>query len=532
MKFNITKFFNKKNEITPNEKPSDGQKVQNDGIFTNIFNKNKDIDAHVFDTFNYDKAVKALFPRSILQVRDADTGKFAMDDDNFPHIANAGSTGQYGYNPMANDRIPEKIMRYYEDHYFIGWSACAALSQHEFISRACSIPGEDAIAVGYSLSFNSNHDSGKDIDDTQSMVKESNSVYDINEVCRKLDFNKKVFGCGLAVPSFEGDNVDMENPMNLDASMKNVKYLGWKVIDPYWVTPVFDDRSISDPSYKDYFVPTWWRLTNGKRIHKSWCIFVVNTIVPDIFKPTYYYGGIPLTQMIYERVYAADKVANEAPQLALTKRLLVVDANIQKMVANPSAALKIMNALSFGRDNWGVFFKNPGTNVSQIDTVLSEFNQMIMTQYQLVASIAQIPATKLLKTVPTGFKSTGDYEWKDYAQTINAIQTNEFKPLLEKHYNILWKIKSGKNEGLTISFHPVDAPSLMEMARINEKNSKILQGSVKAGILTPNEARKAINADSTSPMKSIRLEDNADGEKLTPSNMPEIESVTKENVIK
>lgn len=530
MNLNLKNLFSKKN-VQIEKKAEEVSKPQEDGIFTGFFHKNKDIDISLFDGFKYENVIKKLFPRTILQMRESNTGKFAMDDDNFPHI-NSNVLGSYGYNPMSNDRIPEKIMRYYEDHYFIGWSACAALSQHEFISRACSIPGEDAIAIGYSVAF-SNHDNKSDNDsgEIKEMIKESNDVYDINEVCRRLDFNKKVFGCGLAVPSFEGDEVDMENPMNLDATIKS-KYLGWKVVDPYWITPEFDERSISDPSYKDYFVPTWWRLTNGKRIHKSWCIFVVNTIVPDIFKPTYYYGGIPLTQMIYERVYAADKVANEAPQLALTKRLLVVDANIQKMVANPSAALKIMNALSFGRDNWGVFFKNPGTNVSQIDTVLSEFNQMIMTQYQLVASIAQIPATKLLKTVPTGFKSTGDYEWKDYAQTINAIQNNDFRPLLEKHYRILWKIHSGKNEGITVSFYPVDAPSLMEMARINEKKAKILQGDVKSGIITPNEARRAINQDNNNPLKDIHLDDNADGNKLVPPSKMEAEPIVRENPTK
>ena len=45
--------------------------------------------------------------------------------------------------------------------------------------------------------------------------------------------------------------------------------------------------------------------------------------VSDILKPSYLYGGLPLTQLILERVYGAERTANEAPMLALTKRLVV-----------------------------------------------------------------------------------------------------------------------------------------------------------------------------------------------------------------
>ena len=126
--------------------------------------------------------------------------------------------------------------------------------------------------------------------------------------------------------------------------------------------------------------------------------------------------------MLMKRLYSADKVADEAQMLAMSKRLLVVDANIQKLVANPKEAAKIMDALKFARDNWGVFFKNPNTNVQQVDTYITEFNQLIMTQYQLVASIAQIPAPKLLKVMPTGFSDVSELVWKDYAQQICSIQ--------------------------------------------------------------------------------------------------------------
>ena len=42
--------------------------------------------------------------------------------------------------------------------------------------------------------------------------------------------------------------------------------------------------------------------------------------------------------------------------------------------------------------------KNPNSTVNQIDTSLADFDALIMTQFQLVAAIAEMPVTKLMKT--------------------------------------------------------------------------------------------------------------------------------------
>ncbi|MFL9599050.1 anti-CBASS protein Acb1 family protein, partial [Aeromonas veronii] len=58
---------------------------------------------------------------------------------------------------------------------------------------------------------------------------------------------------------------------------------------------------------------------------------------PDILKPTYIFGGIPLTQRIYERVYAAERTANEAPLLAMSKRTSTIHVDVEKAIANEDA---------------------------------------------------------------------------------------------------------------------------------------------------------------------------------------------------
>ena len=425
----------------------------------------------------------------------------------------ASSIDLYRKLAVAGFDIPEEIWAFYAQS-FITWTTCAQFAQNPMINRACAVRGEDAVAVGYEIAYAEGtgkdlNGDGKDNDDSEAndyltALKKESKRMGMDEILRKFDYNKCVFGIGLAVPTFADQSVDMSTPFNIDAKGLE-SYTGFAVIDPYWLVPQFDAASASDPSSKNFFEPTWWMLPNGKRIHRTWCFKAVNSHVADILKPTYIYGGIPLTQMIYERVYAADKCANEAPLLALTKRLLVVDANIQQVLADPKHVKELMDVVTYCRNNWGVMFKQPTAQISQIDTALGEYDQLIMTQYQLVASIAQMPATKLLKVTPTGFQSTGEYEWKDWAQSLIDIQEMEFVPLLERHYQLLTK-KRGKSAAITVKFNPVDAPTEEEKARIQSTKAGTISQLVTAGVLSVEEARDILRNDEEGPFTGIGTE--------------------------
>lgn len=480
----------------------------------------------VADTFDREKVVKAHFPRTIENVV-ANGGRMSTKSAVMDGCIQPNGPEELSFANNLNPRysINDKVYRMFlDDNSWIGWNACAILSQHPIISRCCSIPGEDAIAVGYKLQFTDTKDGNSKEDDSESrrLVKLSKRM-GINQCCRKLDANKRVFGIGIAVPCFDTRTDSerklverlMANPLNWDAIRKgSLRYEGMRVIDPYWLCPEFDEYSAFDPSNISFYEPTWWRVGNTRRvIHKSWCIKVVNTIVADILKPTYYYGGVPLPQMLMKRMYSADKVADEAQMLAMSKRLLVVDANVQKLVANPKEAAKVMDALKFARDNWGVFFKNPNTNVQQVDTYITEFNQLIMTQYQLVASIGQIPAPKLLKVMPTGFSDVSELVWKDYAQHICSIQEDEYEPLLDMHYRLYTRLNEGREREFEVVFNPVDVPTLMEKAVIVEKETKAAKFLIEEGVLAPEEVREVLRSKRGGEFSSVSDKQNANAKR-------------------
>lgn len=517
----------------PQDKTGDTPKKEKSLVahFKNL----KEVKDILFAPLNRQDAIRRVFQRSITDIEVLDCnvvggkaqftsgGKaWTFDEATQTPIArkkvdneNISAINQYKAFTGDAGNIPDEIFEFYS-RGFITWTTCAQFAQHEIINRACAVRGEDAVAVGYEITYADSDQAAKKKDKDGEESEEDKAKNDylaalmkvtkrmgIDEVLRKLDYNKCVFGIGLAVPTFDGD-VDMSTPFNIDAKGLET-YSGWTVIEPYWLIPQFDEEAASDPSSKHFFEPTWWRLPNGKLIHRSWCVKAINSYVSDILKPTYIYGGIPLTQMIYERVFAADKCANEAPMLALTKRLLVVDANIQQVLADPKGVKDLMDVVTYCRTNWGVMFKQPTANITQIDTSLGEYDQLIMTQYQLVASIAQMPATKLLKVTPTGFQSTGEYEWKDWAQSLIDLQEMEFTPLLERHFQLLTR-KKGKVIAINIKWNAVDAPTAKEKAEIQSTKAGTYSSLLSAGAVSVEEVRDVMRNDEQGDFTSLSKE--------------------------
>lgn len=410
-------------------------------------------------------------------------------------------------DPLLRFPINPRVLKHFQSRIWITYTGCAIIATHEFVNRACLIPAEEAIAHGYKVVCKSQkhkHDQEHDAREAEFLeeIKKAADKMGLNEACVKLNYKKKVFGVGVAIPWVEF-RPDYPSPNDKSGktpysyadpydpkAIKPNSFRGFAVIDPHWLTYQWDKLSRIDPSYPHFLTPTWIKV-GDKRVHRSWAIRVVNSELPDIFKPVYLYGGLSLTQMIYERVWAADKLANEAPLLAMTKRLLIADGNLEQLQSDPARTNKFFNAINFFRDNFSIFVKKPSSNVTQLDTNLSELTPLTMSQYQLVAAIAQIPVTKLLKNVPSGLQATGEYEWDDYAQSLKAIQNNDYTPLCKMFYElyVASNYPDEKDLRLDIEWNPIDVPKESEVAQMSSQTAQYVSQLINTGVIDIAEAR-------------------------------------------
>jgi hypothetical protein len=271
-----------------------------------------------------------------------------------------------------------------------------------------------------------------------------------------------------------------------------------------------------------FYEPTFY-LINGQKYHHSHLCICTPYPVSDILKPSYQYGGISLPQRIYERVYAAERTANEAPQLAMTKRLSVLKVNASAFFANIDQAKQNLLAWIGLRDNYGVkVVDKESEDLTQFDTGLADLDATIMTQYQLVAAIANVPATKLLGTTPKGFNSTGEYEEASYREELESIQANDLSPLLERHHALVMRSEIAPRlriEPVAVhhDWRPLDSPTAAEWAIINKTKAETAAIYANLGAIDGMDVREQIKLDKFSDFHGLPdiNEDLADGDQET-----------------
>ena len=411
----------------------------------------------------------------------------AMDD------YNGGSSIKPFFNQAA---IPSSLSNWYASQSFIGFQNCAMLSQHWLIEKCCSMPAEDAVRKGYKISM----DNGVEIPyEVLSHIKKMDKKYNLISNLIKFATKGRIFGLNVAFFDIETDDPDefYFNPFNIDA-VKPGSYRGIVQVDPQWIVGQLGMEGASSPDSMYFYEPEWW-LVNGRRIHRTHVVVYRNGELPNVLKPSYFYGSVSIPQKIYQRVYCAERTANEAPLLCLTKRTKIYKTDMSKVMSQQQQVeQKIQNQVEY-QNNYGVQVVDTEDEVQQLDTALADLDAVIMTQYQLVASAAEVPATKLLGNQPKGFNSTGEYEESSYHEMLESLQTHNLTPLLNRHYEILVKSEilpkfSMDNFDIYINWIPLDALTEQEQANINKIEAETSETYFRMGAFSNEEIRKkAIN---------------------------------------
>lgn len=366
---------------------------------------------------------------------------------------------------------------------FIGYHACAMLATNWLIDKCCSMPARDAIRQGYTLS------------DEMEVLRKTDKRYNVMGHIREMVHHGRIYGGRVILFRVATTNPKeyYEAPFNIDGVGKGA-YIGMSQIDPNWMTPELTEADLDDPSSEGFYVPTYWRVKD-RLIHKSHLHIFIPNPVPDYLKPTFRYLGIPTTQLIMERVYASERSANEAPQLLMTKRLTSLQVSTAAL-ANKGTLEKNIQEWMKLRDNYGVKVNGPDESIQQFDTALADVDTVLMSQYQLVAAAANVPATKLLGTQPKGFAGTGEYERAVYREFLESIQTNDISPLLERHYELVARSLGLEfNEPVNVQWAPLDSPSNLDWATLEKVKAERDSILIQTGAIDSEDVRNRIRLD-------------------------------------
>lgn len=476
-------------------------------------------------------AVHALsMPRTVkdFTVVTGAEGMSAMDSSNFENsIKAAGSLS-------SSHGIPDGQLYWFASQGFIGYQLCAIIAQHWLVNKACAMPGRDAVRTGFEIKIGGGLEVGPNVIDA---IKAADKKYRLRR--NLVEFVKfgRVFGIRIAM--FVVDSTDPDyykNPFNPDGITPG-SYRGINQIDPYWCSPQLSTEAAANPLSIDFYEPTYW-LVNGKMVHKSHLVIMRGEEVADVLKPSYQYGGMSLPQRIYERVYAAERTANEAPMLALSKRVRTLSTNMAKVIANPERLLAMLTDRSERMNNFGTdVIDLKEDKVEHSDTTLADFDAVMMSQYQVVAAIANTPATKLLGTTPKGFNSSGDYEEASYHEELETLQEHDLSPLIDRHHLCVWRSDiAPKFAGLKPDtrvehvWNPTDSLTAKEQAEVNKLKAETGKTLMESGAIDGIDERDRITNDKDSGysgLPALAQEPDDDGDPTTrnPLTLPTVPAV-------
>jgi len=415
-----------------------------------------------------------------------------------------------------------QLMPWFMQRGFIGYQNAAFIAQHWLVYKACAVPINDAVRNGYDITT----DTGEDLPaEALNIFKRADKRIKIKKQLRDFGIKGRIFGVRIALFLVDSDDPNYyEKPFNIDG-VKPGKYRGISQVDPYWTAPILDMASSGVPSSPQFYEPTWW-LIGALRVHHTHLVIFRYADPPDVLKPMYLFGGIPLPQMIMERVYCAERTANEAPALALSKRTTVWLTDMASVMADSQKAQELMESWIAYRDNFGIKLGDKdGDAFQQFDTPLADFDQLIMSQYGLVAATAGMPITKLLGTTPGGFAATGEYDEASYHEALETIQDEDLDPFVERHHMLVMrsevvpKFPELKDAHVVVKWHELDALTHVEQATVNLTKAQTDNALIAAGSLTPEDSRARVSTDKESGYHGIGID--LDTEELPEEDDPE-----------
>lgn len=404
--------------------------------------------------------------------------------------------------------IPDTLFAWFGLQTFIGHQLCAVIAQHWLVDKACTMPARDAVRHGFDLIVKDDTEEG----DYKTAIQDADRRFGVTP--HMIDYVRKgrIFGIRCALYLVESPDPDYYKlPFNPDGVTPG-SYKGVRQIDPYWMSPVFDQASIGDPTSLEFYEPTWWQI-NGKLYHRTHFAIFRTSPPPDLLKSQYAYGGVPVPQKIMERVYAAERTANETPQLAMSKRLTVWKTSIAHLLANQQKfAIHMANFTAF-RDNFGVKVVDDDDEMEMFDTTLAGLNDLVNGQYKIVAAAAEVPSTKLLEISPKGMGGEGGYEEASYHESLESVQDNDLTPFLDGHHIRLARSEIEPQFGLApgklvigVEWEPLDSPDAKEYAEINYLKAQEYDLLASAGAIDGQDIRDKIRGDKDSGWSGLKQE--------------------------
>ena len=310
---------------------------------------------------------------------------------------------------------------------------------------------------------------------------------------------------------------ELETPLFVEGAdeLNRAKLLGkhlvaLRPVEPINVAP--GSYNSTDPTAPDFYEPEFFYVL-GKKIHRSRFLYFADNIPPQILKPLYLFFGIPLAQLAFQYCQDFYKLKDVCTRIlqkfSCTNFATDVD---YLMSANGDNAMKErINTFAKYRDNDSVVVTDKNTEeVTQINTPISGLKEMWYASLELIPMIFGVPATKLLEISPSGFNSTGEFEMRNFYDSVHTKQVNVFDLPIHRLIDIVSYIKGFDTSLFNWNWNSLFKMSEKEQAEVNLTKANTAQVLVSIGAVDNAEVARQLVDDPDSGFNSLEIPDPID----------------------
>lgn len=384
---------------------------------------------------------------------------------------------------------------------FLGYAYLSGLQQNGFIRAGVEGLADEMTAKFIELIRTA--DTEDNNDDKINRINEFLNKFQIKELFNKAAALNGYFGgCLIFIDTGEDDLLSALDEKSLNRSIK-----GFVLVEPINTYP--GRYNSTNPLSADYFKPETWFVL-GREVHISRLLYLSSEELSMLLKPAYNFYGISPAQIAADAVSHFIKDREAASRLLHKFSLLVFKTDMGSALynGNPEELYSRVKVLADFRDNDSVLIiDKEDEDIVTVTTGITGITEIVRLSLELMPIMFRQPLTKFLGISPGGMNSTGESDennWNEYVlsqcekqfrkplkRLLELIQYDLFGKVDEK-IDFVFKIQSSNDETKEVNNNKIKADTFVQLTT--------------AGIISPEEARKALADDEKSGFNSIDID--------------------------
>jgi len=293
----------------------------------------------------------------------------------------------------------------------------------------------------------------------------------------------RVFGGAVILAIIEGD--DQEEPLAVE-SIKEGSLKNFIILDRYNIYPEEINRNILSSNFGK---PEYYMVSrNGQRIHHSRLIKIDGDLTTLMELEQQNYWGNSIFTALFEPISDSQIVSQSISDLIYESNIDVYRiSGLNSLVAEGRDDL-VTKRLKIAHEMKSIINGIALDKEDEYDKKTNTFAQLpeIDDRFiQKVSGASNIPVTRLLGISPAGQNATGESDMLNYYDSIQSLQENKLRPIVDWLDKIILKSILPEVEEFEYEFKPLKQLTETEQADVDSKNAQRDQIYLDQDIIKP-----------------------------------------------